>query len=37
MAKYTLVASWSLLYCLSVQRPGNPKTSVVYHGAPLYT
>ena len=26
----------SLLYCLSVQRLGNPKTSIVYCGAPLY-
>ena len=25
----------SLLYCLSVQGPGNLKTSIVYHGAPI--
>ena len=25
MVKCTLVTSWSLLYCLSVWRPGNPK------------
>ena len=34
---YTLVVSLSLLYCLSVQRLGNLKTSIVYCGAPLYT
>ena len=26
----------SLLYCLSVQRLENPKTSIVYHGAPTF-
>ena len=31
-----LVASLSILYCLSMQRPGNLKTSIVYHGAPSY-
>ena len=31
-----LVASLSILYCLSVQRPGNLKMSIVYHGAPSY-
>ena len=30
---YLLVTSF-LLYCLSVQRLGNPKMSVVYHSAP---
>ena len=29
--------SLSLIYCLSVQRLENPKTSVVYHSAPLCT
>ena len=31
-----LVASLSILYYLRMQRPGNPKTSVVYHGALSY-
>ena len=30
------VARFSLSYCLSMQRLENPKTSVVYHGAPIY-
>ena len=34
---YTLVVHLSLLYHLSVQRLGNPKMSIVYCGAPLYT
>ena len=37
MVKYILVAFWSLLYCLSMWRLGNLKTSVVYCSAPLYT
>ena len=32
-----LVMSLSLICHLSVQRLGNPKMSIVYHGAPLYT
>ena len=36
MVIYTLVTSVPLLYCLSVQRLENPKTSIVYCGAPLY-
>ena len=36
MIIYTLVTSLSLLYCLSVQRLGNPKMSIVYCCAPLY-
>ena len=31
-----LVTSLSLLYHLSMQRPGNLKISIVYHGAPSY-
>ena len=31
------IAWFSLLYCLSVQRLENLKTSIVYHGAPIYT
>ena len=30
------VAYLSFLYCLSMQRLDNPKTSIVYHGAPLH-
>ena len=30
------VAYISLLYCLIMQRLENPKTSIVYHGAPTY-
>ena len=34
---YTYKVAYSFsLYCLSVQRLENPKTSVVYHGAPIY-
>ena len=36
MVIYMLVVPLSLIYCLSMQRPGNPKMSVVYCGAPLY-
>ena len=31
-----LVASLSILYCLSVQRLGNPKMRIVYCSAPSY-
>ena len=31
-----LVAPLSILYCLSVGRPGNPKLSIMYCGAPSY-
>ena len=37
MVIYILVMPLSLLYCLSVQRLGNPKMSVVYHGVPSCT
>ena len=34
---YTYKVAYSFsLYCLSMQRLENPKTSIVYHGAPLY-
>ena len=36
MVVYILVMLLSLLYCLSVQRLGNPKMSIVHHGAPSY-
>ena len=36
MVIYMLVMPLSLIYCLSVQRPGNPKMSIVYHGAPIH-
>ena len=33
---YTYKVTYSFsLYCLSVWRLENPKTSIVYHGAPL--
>ena len=31
-----LVVPLSLIFCLSVQRLGNPKMSIVYHGAPIH-
>ena len=31
-----LVTSLSIPYHLSMRRPGNSKTSIVYHGAPSY-
>ena len=35
---YTFKVAWfSLLYCLSVQRLENLKTSIVYCGVPIYT
>ena len=37
MVIYIVVAPLSLLYCLSVQRLGNPKMSIVYCGVPSYT
>ena len=30
------VAQYSSSYCLSMQRPENPKTSIVYCSAPTY-
>ena len=37
MVIYILVVPLSLLYCLSVQRLGNPKMSIVYCSTPSYT
>ena len=35
---YTYKVAWfSLLYCLSMQRLENPKTNIVYCGAPTHT
>ena len=34
---YTYKVVWfSLLYCLSMQRLDNPKTSIVYHSASIF-